>query len=109
MYHFYVGQKVVCIDATSSATANLRLTLNGLTEGAIYTVRAVAGVPNHTPYLKEHLQCGVCLWVEEIVRPSAYSGGPETGYSAARFRPLVKTDISVFQAMLNPTPQHEDA
>lgn len=84
---FRVGQKVVCVDARnvrkySKWPIREGSTLDGLSEGLVYTIRAIGsfrGVP--------------CIWLDEIVRmPDLYG---EAGYHPARFRPVVerKTDI----------------
>jgi hypothetical protein len=98
MTNFRVGQKVVCIDASSRfggwgiewAAGEAPI------EGHIYTVirsYCFAGLP--------------CLWLAEIKRSQSAQAihGPDVGYHADRFRPLVtrKTDISIFKAMLNPS------
>ena len=66
-----------------------------------YTVR---GIPDycHVP----------CLLLEEVVNaPRLYccadgiSRFVEIAYSQTSFRPVVKTDISIFQAMLAPSPK----
>lgn len=57
--------------------------LDGLEQGAIYTIRGF--------YLQEDIQC---ILLEEIIRDYVFSLDCEVGFSAARFRPIVKTDIS---------------
>jgi hypothetical protein len=86
---FYVGQKVVCVNAGWLLSENLNPVSAemSLTEGRVYTVvkirreRGVAGV-----------------------RLAEADAAPCWGFLAERFRPVVerKTDISIFKAMLNP-------
>lgn len=93
-----VGQKVVCVDAVAdgrympagfgpSRTNNL----DGLTRGAIYTIRSL-NVVFGTP---------VCR-LQEITRGWEPIFGGESYFAQARFRPVVerKTDISIFTRML---------
>lgn len=106
MVNFYVGQKVACIDASHSENG----TLHGLTEGKIYTIRDVGLTPNE--YLEATgLNQSIVIKLYEIIRPSTWYlngriGHEEIGYCASRFRPLIETDISIFIAMLTPTPEH---
>jgi hypothetical protein len=101
--NFRVGQKVVCMDAAPHAKyspwkVRLGASMDGLKDRAIYTVRAVnlyRGQP--------------CIYLAEIARsldPNIPEAG-EPGYSPKRFRPVVerKTDISIFTAMLDKTPE----
>jgi len=77
---FRVGQKVVCVDASGCASADL-------SEGTIYTVRQVQPpIDNATP------------------RVLLFGSRETIGWYASRFRPLVerKTDISIFTRMLTP-------
>ena len=91
---FHVGQMVVCVDDRPCRNGLFGVD-DSLTKRCVYTVRAIKSLdglqmlPGHesSPY-------GLCL--EEIVRPY------DTPYGAARFRPVAKTDISIFQSMLAP-------
>jgi len=100
---FRVGQRVVCVDAESTGKylppntyALPDFGMNGLTKGLIYIIRD-AGV---------ELGVKVCR-LEEIIRPIDDSYGSEAWFAQERFRPVVecKTDISVFEALLHPTPK----
>ena len=77
---FRIGQKVVCVDA--SLPANPRHCMHPLVDRKVYVVRAFAGPK--------------CIDID----------GSGRGWQNWRFRPLVerRTDISVFKALLNPTP-----
>jgi hypothetical protein len=101
---FHVGQKVVCVDDDPrsflhAGAPGVRFSgdLNGLKKGAVYTVRAFGRYPAYPDIL--------CVWLEEIIRPTAFFDEP--AYVAARFRPVVerKSDISIFTAMLNRAPR----
>lgn len=78
---FYVGQKVVCVDAKPRNYGTC-----SLVEGAVYTVRRVD--PKYGVFLNE-------------VRALFEHEG--SGFFEDRFRPAVerKPDISIFTAMLN--------
>jgi hypothetical protein len=90
---FYVGQKVVCVNAGPlvNPIGNVHVAPQ-LEEGRVYTVLAVAA--------------GKGLLLMEVA-PSP----PHPAFNAERFRPVVerKTDISIFRAMLNPSKQGADA
>lgn len=101
MTPFHVGMKVVCVDAEGHGkyvppgyvgSGHM----DGLERGKTYTVREVLG--------EFHGFQGCCIFLEEITRPSCGVFQEEPPYCAARFRPVVKTDISIFQAMLVPSP-----
>lgn len=99
--NFRVGQKVVCVnDAPDSFVLpgihySEIAALDGLTKGKVYTVRNVVVRP---------ADMSPGIWLEEIYRPPNLGDvlhyGGECPFAAARFRPLVETDISIFQAML---------
>lgn len=101
MIDFHVGQKVVCVDAVGCEDFDGR---TRIAEGEIYKIRRV-GVRSIW-YCIAFLVWGRPLWVwlEGVDRGN--------GYRATRFRPLIHTDISVFTAMLAPSPkvkEREDA
>lgn len=94
---FYVGQKVVCVNADPRAFNPVSCDWKPgeeLVEGAIYTIRRA--------YVFNSL---AIVQLDEICRAQIAFDvyGENAGYAAARFRPVVKrkTDISVFVAMLN--------
>ena len=110
---FRIGQKIICINDAIGSFQNAKPrrfissiswinNLDGLQAGRIYTVRDVLPDPDFDVELVR-----LC----EIYRGSNFSSGIEAGFAAARFRPLVerKTDISIFQAMLTPSPVTVDA
>ena len=96
---FYVGQKVVCVDAKGLDWGNYPK------EGEVYTIRECLSDPSNEPVIR----------LIEIVN----NEGPnftlnvycEPYYRASRFRPIVSrpTSISIFTAMLGPTKVREDA
>ena len=103
---FRVGQKVVCVDDSEPSSTHVVGYdghhwqyfggLDGLTKGAIYTVRA---------FVQNHINGGVSLCLAEIFREHTIRSGidiGECGYRASRFRPVVerKTDISIFTEIL---------
>lgn len=89
---FYVGQKVVCVDA---GIGKLSMRKANLEEGAVYTISKVIDWFGH-----------VGLHLVEAKPLPGYSG-----FAAERFRPIVerKTDISIFKAMLNHSKQEVGA
>lgn len=95
---FYVGQKVVCVDDKSHPGASW-----GSTEtpkcGDIYTVSGV--LLSNDDVLVLHL-----IEIQRD-RESRAIFGPDVGFGAYRFRPLINTDISMFEAMLNPQRETE--
>lgn len=93
---FEIGMKVVCVDAVPRAIYHPHGLagngdMNGLAEGAIYTIRAV-------PFAKR----AVKLYLAEITRPPCQFLDAEAPFDARRFRPVVepKTSIAIFEAML---------
>jgi hypothetical protein len=98
---FVIGQKVVCINDDIKAgripgKKYADSTLDGLTKGEIYTVRNI--------YTCETSKSGICIELEEIVRPMNIPGvNCKPGYDHIRFAPLKEktSDISVFTEILN--------
>lgn len=92
---FYVGQKVVFIGGGAART------IFGETvpqAGEVYTIRDISFGEN-----------GTYLRLEEIVNSLHYyiEGLSEARFNAFYFRPVVTTDISIFEAMLVPTPKEK--
>ena len=100
---FRVGQEVVCVDDTCHPKylplgyVAAPTGLDGLRKGQTYTIREISSEWAGFPFL--------CLRLNEITRPVFNSSDGEPPYCAARFRPIVKTDISIFEAMLVPSPK----
>jgi hypothetical protein len=98
---FRVGQRVVCVkrDAWTDALSQLPLEADNFPVfGMVYTVRTIDAAHGNL-YLR----------FEEIVNaPRNYVNGlDECNFWAARFRPVKETDISIFTAMLAPTPKQK--
>lgn len=93
---FYVGQKVVCIvDATAWRHGRGEIKPQ---KGSIYTVRTIM------PSFRFRGEATIML-VEIVNKPREYAEGfVECSFRAIRFRPVVerKTDISIFQKLLDP-------
>ncbi len=96
---FYVGQKVVCVDAHSVKPGDEgRRWIPGEEpiEGAIYTIRRIWKSSTGS----------LVFDFFELSRDarSSIAWGYEVGYGSFRFRPVIerKTDISIFTAMLAP-------
>ena len=79
---FHVGQQVTCIDAKPRETATPELS-----EGAVYTIAKVIGPTDAA--------CGGGVQLQEL-----WADAPYSGYHADRFRPAVKTDITIFERLL---------
>lgn len=102
---FRVGQRVVCVDVSACPEGSVPWKiitngLDGLTEGRVYTIRAIGGFAGRDQ-----------VWLYEIIRPLVGSIGKkygECGYRPSRFRPVVerKTDISVFTEILRRASTH---
>jgi hypothetical protein len=94
---FYVGQKVVCVDAFDTND----WAFQELFEGRIYTVIWV-GSAISVKNGRSH--CGVRV-------NGNFGRRGDIPFLASRFRPLVekKTDIAVFTALLNPNGTKVDA
>lgn len=96
-----IGQKLVCVKLGAPET-ELSWRAQGFVWpvlGSIYTLRGFAPPTD----------C-LSLLLNEIRNPLLF-GAFEPGYEEWGFRPVVerKTDISVFQAMLTPSPVTVDA
>ncbi len=91
---FYVGQKVVCVDASSMGQGGSWRKGEALVEGAIYKIRRC--------FLRKG-KLDVHLFEVERTDDSKAEWGNDVGYAAERFRPLAprEADISIFTKMLN--------
>lgn len=100
---FHVGQEVVYIGRgvriPGKGNGNEILPV----PGQKYTIRG----------FREHAFAPSIILEEIINPPQLYNCGDgaarilEFGFWLSSFRPIVKTDISIFQAMLAPTPKRE--
>lgn len=96
---FHVGQKVICINADPKAFIKETWWNDPtfcLEKDAIYTIRQI--IPDHQHFNKK----ATAIRVYEIDRSMPFW--------AERFRPLVerKTDISVFEKLLDPANHEPD-
>lgn len=91
MVPFYVGQEVVCVDATVKLG-----NVDPLVENQIYRIRWIG------PFVHFGQEC-IAVRLEGIIRGRH---GDDMPFYAKRFRPL--TNISIFQKMLK-TQELEDA
>lgn len=95
MADWHIGQQVVCV----KDFVGFNPYKDTLPEkGSVYTIRGF-----HTSPL------GVGIYLEEIINPrhNWTDGFVEAAFSVEGFRPVRKTDISVFTEMLNVTPVRE--
>jgi hypothetical protein len=89
-----IGARVICVDNGGRR----HIDMNGITfpeVGPIYVVRKIQ-VPTHSG--------GVVILLEGIINPICPDVGMEYGFNSCRFRPVIetKTDISIFERMLDP-------
>lgn len=91
MNHFYVGQQVVCVDATYTPQQRVSLPCE-LVEGQIYTIRWIGEFDNYVdpPFI------GVRLVGLDRGTDQTY-GYVDPPFAARRFRPLVKDPLAVFR------------
>lgn len=92
MTPFHVGMKVVCVHTFNT------LRLPGETYpvvGNVYTIRDIQ------PHAEQ-----IGLRLEEIINPLYYNDDTQDCiFSSIRFRPVTKTSIDIFTAMLAPAPK----
>jgi hypothetical protein len=93
---FYPGQQVVCVSARIIPGATNKY-LHMLEEGNIYIVREIVEHP-------KFLFLGYGLYVDKVWLPKSDATGNEEAWCPLRFRPCVKTDISVFTSLLEKVP-----
>lgn len=109
---WYVGMKVVCIDAEWRPYDPEGWPPCPLVEGKVYTITRIH--PNTFGVYSGPTRLKFCVEVAETVNPFDQILGPARearGFNAGRFRPVVerKTDISVFTRMLKEDKQLVDA
>lgn len=99
MSPFHVGMQVVCVEHWVLPPGLGYGDEVGPVGGQTYTIRDIIGVHPRTGEF--------CLRLEEISNPvREYVGGRyEPMFRASRFRPVRKTIIGVFTAMLAPKPK----
>lgn len=101
MSDWHVGQRVVCVDAHKP---KVNIIISGsLRERAAYTVRSVFVHEGVVALRLEEICC--VLW--RAISP--YGDDQECAFEAARFRPVVESDISVFTAILDRVNKREVA
>lgn len=96
MTDFHVGQLVVCVDDKPREPKMAHL-IAWPVKGLVYTIRGFAETTD-----------GLGLYIEEIVntkQPLRGGGFGEPAYYPERFRPVRKTSIEAFSAMLNTTKE----
>jgi hypothetical protein len=92
---FQVGDQVVCINGERNSKR--KHTETWPVTGRIYTVRELFECSGH-----------IGIRLVEIVNPvyEYTQGVMEMGWQPFRFRPVKKTDISIFTAMLTKIPEN---
>ena len=99
---FRIGQKVVCVNAANRHAGKIirgyRVTadLNGLTEGAVYTVRGFGTA---------WTDGSSTILLGELHRPPFL--GVEQGYVVSRFRPVVEKSTDAGMAILKEILERE--
>jgi hypothetical protein len=86
---FYVGQEVVCVSADYWFPDETHPVLPE--SGQIYRIRSTFVDHGIVGLRLEEIECGIGI------------DGTEDGFQAKYFKPIAKTDISIFTAMLSPT------
>lgn len=95
-HQFFVGQRVVCVDANYKAEQRVSLQCE-LQEGAVYTIRWIG------PFV--HYIDGefIGIKVEEIMRGEDREFGyHDMPFHSRRFRPLVQDRLGSLRALQNP-------
>lgn len=98
---YRVGQEIVCVeDRWGHHNPEVINHITLPTKGAVYHIREF--VPSKCCPL-----CAEKAWIRlvEIVNTDPWFRGNEPIFDLAGFRPVHKTDISIFTAMCNPTPK----
>lgn len=103
---FFIGQKVVCINDDWGPLSCLLLRTPR--KDVVYQIRYI-----RKPVWTFANAADCYLLLEEIKNLEWFGPGPdgEAAFTCDDFRPLIdrKTDISIFQQMLNPNHKTEDA
>lgn len=95
---FFIGQKVVCINAHFIANASEWLDVRPVV-GVVYTVRDLRPQPDPLTGA-----LGLALWLREL-QNSLRVGGVEPSYSAWRFAPLSECEVAeIVRAAAPPSP-----
>lgn len=96
-HDYHIGQQVVCVGRFKPSEHPMIYP----EVGGIYTIRGFQDT------LKDDEL--IFIWLEEIVNPPVEweNGTYEPSFDLRGFRPVRKTDISVFTEMLNPTKVEE--
>lgn len=95
MIDWPIGSQIVCVDDSPSIYNGVSVREIGLVKGNIYTVAEIIAYPD-----------GVHVVVSEIPTWLHYKN---IHFSCGRFRPVRKTDISVFEKLLVKMPDKVDA
>lgn len=97
------GMEVVCVRANWNGPHHLQASTIFPEKGSVYTIREIFEGP---------FQYAGAFYVRLVeIRNKAEPSelGPfEPAFNADGFRPVVKTDISAFTAMLAPTPKQKE-
>lgn len=96
---FRVGQEVVCVDDSDGKSTGRYPVTTHIAKGGKYTIRWIG-------IIKYSGKVGVRL--AGIERIEIMDGGYDHPFLASRFRPIVKTDISIFTSMLAPRPSQKE-
>ena len=89
---FYPGAKVVCVDVNFQHMEVRAGNEHYPVLGQTYTIRDITAWHN----------LSISFHLEEVVNPICYMG-VEISFYQWHFRPIYKTDISVFESLLVPT------
>ena len=103
MSEWHIGQLVVCI--TDIKMGNKWIDEIKPVRGSVYTIRGIEIYANKTGLLFEEIINKPRYYLHLDTRKVIYQ---EAVYCSCYFRPLRKTSIDVFTAMLNKTPELVD-
>jgi len=97
--NFHVGQKVVCVETWALSLGDGYGDEVGPVAGNVYTIRSIqVGRKAREVTVRLHE-------ITNPIRPYYIIGMWEPDFNVRRFRPVKTTDISIFTAMLAPTPR----
>lgn len=109
VFMFEIGQQVICINDSTNVSEYMQPSittqggLDGLTKGCIYTIRDIY----HNLYVTNYELLRLEGIYREQLGGSKHEADP--GYLSIRFRPVRKTDISIFTEILTNIGTKEDA
>ncbi|NTA27435.1 hypothetical protein [Allorhizobium ampelinum] len=105
---FRVGQKVVLVDDSTHSSPSSLARIEGEKRGVKYPIKGKVYTVRKTVVISNTEELAILLVEIDNGEASVRFGFKnEAAFLASRFRPVVerKTDISIFKALLNTTPE----